>query len=82
VRDVRHRFAIQTLLDWYREGADVERQLPTLSTYLGHTCVRDTYAALRSALRSQAMKPSGNVATIIERYFTERLNRRRSPDWR
>jgi integrase len=43
VHDFRHRFAIRTLLDWYREGADVERQLPTLSTYLGHTCVRDTY---------------------------------------
>ena len=22
---------------------DVEQQLPVLSTYLGHTCVRDTY---------------------------------------
>ena len=43
VHDFRHRFAIRTLLGWYREGTDVERQLPTLSTYLGHTCVRDTY---------------------------------------
>jgi integrase len=43
VHDFRHRFAIRTLLDWYHEGADVERQLPTLSTYLGHACVRDTY---------------------------------------
>jgi integrase len=39
----RHRFAIRTLLDWYREGIDVEQQLPVLSTYLGHACVRDTY---------------------------------------
>jgi integrase len=43
VHDFRHRFAIRTLLDWYREGADVERQLPALSTFLGHTCVRATY---------------------------------------
>jgi integrase len=43
VHDFRHRFAIQTLLGWYREGVNVERQLPVLSTYLGHTCVRDTY---------------------------------------
>jgi integrase len=43
VHDFRHRFAIRTLLGWYREGTDVERQLPALSTYLGHTCVRDTY---------------------------------------
>jgi integrase len=43
VHDFRHRFAIRTLLGWYREGIDVEKKLPALSTYLGHTCVRDTY---------------------------------------
>ena len=43
VHDFRHRFAIQTLLKWYRNGTDVEKNLPALSTYLGHTCVRDTY---------------------------------------
>lgn len=43
VHDLRHRFAIRTLLDWYRDGRDVERKLSALSTYLGHTCVRDTY---------------------------------------
>lgn len=43
VHDFRHRFAICTLLGWYRKGLDVEKQLPSLSTYLGHTCVRDTY---------------------------------------
>jgi integrase len=43
VHDFRHRFAIRTLLGWYREGMDVEQQLPVLSTYLGHACVRDTY---------------------------------------
>jgi integrase len=43
VHDFRHRFAIRALLNWYREGADIEQQLPVLSTYLGHGCVRDTY---------------------------------------
>jgi integrase len=43
VHDFRHRFAIRTLVSWYREGTDVENKLPALSTYLGHTCVRDTY---------------------------------------
>jgi integrase/recombinase XerD len=41
--DLRHRFAIQTLLNWYRRSVDVERQLPTLATYLGHVEIRDTY---------------------------------------
>lgn len=43
LHDLRHRFAVQTLLHWYRAGEDVERRLPALSTYLGHGCVRDTY---------------------------------------
>jgi integrase len=43
VHDFRHHFAIRTLLDWHRQGKNVEQQLPALSTYLGHACVRDTY---------------------------------------
>jgi integrase len=43
LHDLRHRFAVQALLAWYRAGEDVERRLPALSTYLGHGCVRDTY---------------------------------------
>lgn len=43
LHDFRHRFAVQSLLLWYRSGQNVEHLLPILSTYLGHTCVRDTY---------------------------------------
>jgi integrase len=43
VHDLRHSFAIRTLLEGYREGRDVERSLPALSTYLGHASVQDTY---------------------------------------
>jgi len=43
LHDFRHRFAVQTLLCWYRAGEDVERRLPVLSTYLGHIHVADTY---------------------------------------
>jgi integrase len=43
LHDFRHRFAIQTLVQWYRSGQDVERRLPVLSTYLGHVHVSDTY---------------------------------------
>ena len=34
--DLRHSFAVCTLLGWYRSGAVVGRELPLLSTYLGH----------------------------------------------
>ena len=43
LHDFRHRFAIETLLQWYRSGEDAESRLPALSTYLGHASVRDTY---------------------------------------
>jgi len=43
LHDFRHRFAVETLVRWYRAGVDVERRLPMLSTYLGHAHVTDTY---------------------------------------
>jgi len=43
LHDFRHRFAVEVLLRWYREGVDVDRHLPELSTYLGHVKVSDTY---------------------------------------
>lgn len=43
IQDLRHRFAAQTLITWYRAGVDVDRELPKLSTYLGHVHTADTY---------------------------------------
>ena len=43
LHDLRHRFAIQTLLGWYRAGLDVEQRLPQLAAYLGHAHINDTY---------------------------------------
>jgi integrase len=43
LHDMRHRFAARTLVEWYRRGVDVERELPKLATYLGHVHVNDTY---------------------------------------
>jgi site-specific recombinase XerD len=43
LHDLRHRFAVRTLIEWYRTGRDVEREIPKLATYLGHVHVNDTY---------------------------------------
>jgi integrase len=43
LHDFRHRFAVETLLRWYRRGEDVTRRMPILSTYLGHGNVSGTY---------------------------------------
>lgn len=58
LHDMRHRFAVQTLLRWYRAGEDAERRLPVLSAYLGHVHVADTYWYLSQwpELMQEAMK--------------------------
>jgi integrase/recombinase XerD len=43
LHDLRHRFALVTLVQWYRDGQDVQRRLPVLSAFLGHVQVSDTY---------------------------------------
>lgn len=57
LHDFRHRFATQTLLNWYRSDQDTERLLPILSTYLGHVHIADTYWYLSACpeLMGQAM---------------------------
>lgn len=43
IHDLRHTFAVRTVLAWHRGGEDVEAKLPTLSTYLGHIGPSSTY---------------------------------------
>jgi integrase len=43
IHDLRHTFAVQTMVDWYRTGKDPEREMIKLSTYLGHTGPEHTY---------------------------------------
>jgi integrase/recombinase XerD len=47
--DSRHSFAVRTLIDWYRDGVDVDRQMPLLSTYLGHVDPASSYWYLQAA---------------------------------
>lgn len=62
LHDLRHRFAIQTLLRWYRCGANVQQRLPQLAAYLGHAHVSDTYWYLSAtpellALAARRLEP-------------------------
>lgn len=43
IHDLRHRFAVRTMIDWYRSGRNVEAEIPRLATYLGHVHVQDTF---------------------------------------
>jgi len=49
LHDLRHSFAVRTLLDWYRAGLDVEARMHRLSTYLGHSDPIHTYWYLHAA---------------------------------
>lgn len=43
LHDLRHTFAVATLLAWYRSDEDVQAKIPALSTYLGHREPTSTY---------------------------------------
>jgi integrase/recombinase XerD len=49
IHDLRHTFAVNTLLGWYREGVNVQARLHSLSTYMGHRQPRSTYLYLSAA---------------------------------
>jgi integrase len=63
LRDFRHSFAVQALLRWYREGADVQAQLPQLSLYMGHVSIYSTWLYLHWI---------PDVATAASRLFETR----------
>jgi integrase len=41
--DLRHAYAVRTLLGWHRSGEEVERKLPLLATFLGHAHPASSY---------------------------------------
>jgi integrase len=49
LHDLRHTFAVRTLLGWYRAGQDVQSKIPSLSTYLGHREPASTHWYLSAA---------------------------------
>jgi integrase/recombinase XerD len=58
LHDFRHTFAVIRLVTWYREGKDVQRLLPHLSTYLGHVHIDDTanYLTMTKELLQEASR--------------------------
>ena len=64
LHDLRHVFTVSTLLDWYRDGGDVQARLPVLSTWLGHIDPKSTYYYLSAvpellALAAARLEPAG-----------------------
>ena len=55
IHDLRHSFAVSSLLDAYRDGADIPVLLARLATYLGHTDPKHTYWYLSAAPELMAL---------------------------
>jgi integrase/recombinase XerD len=55
LHDLRHSFAVNTVLDWYRDGGDVQARMPLLSTFLGHVDPSATYWYLSTAPELMAL---------------------------
>lgn len=43
IHDLRHTFAVHTILDWFQDGRDIEAEMYKLSTYLGHSEPKHTF---------------------------------------
>lgn len=58
LHDFRHSFAVRRLTAWNRQGAEVQRLLPALSTYLGHSDLEGTkvYLTMTPDLLQQASR--------------------------
>jgi integrase/recombinase XerD len=55
LHDLRHSYAVATVLDLYRTGADVPAMMPRLATYLGHTDPKHTFWYLTAAPELMAL---------------------------
>jgi integrase/recombinase XerD len=66
LHDLRHSFATCRLVSWYREGADVQRLVPQLATYLGHVHIAATQRYL--TITPELLREAGKR---FERYVGE-----------
>jgi len=58
LHDLRHTFAVHRLTSWYQQGADVQKLLPQLSTYLGHVSIEHTQVYL--TMTPELLREAGN----------------------
>jgi integrase len=64
IHDLRHTFVVDTLLQWYREGKDIDDHILTLVDVLGHTSLQHTYWYIEAVpelleLASRRVRPIG-----------------------
>jgi integrase/recombinase XerD len=68
VHDLRHSFAVRTLIDWHRAGLDIDSRMSVLSTYLGHVNPAGTYWYLSASPELMTLA----AARLNDRYGARR----------
>jgi integrase/recombinase XerD len=68
IHDLRHSFAVRTLIDWHREGVDIDTRMSVLSIYLGHVNPAGTYWYLSASPELMALA----AAWLTSRYGEQR----------
>jgi site-specific recombinase XerD len=66
IHDLRHTFAVQRLLAWYRDGQDLNARLPWLATYMGHVDLHSTHLYLQATPEL--------IAQVHQRFHNHYLN--------
>jgi integrase len=69
IHDLRHTFAVKTLIRWYQADVDVERHMPELAAYLGHTHVNDTYWYISAVPELMSL-----ASLRLDRIYMEKLS--------
>ena len=65
LHQLRHAFAVKRLLLWHRQGIDLDQAMLSLSTYLGHTKISNTYWYLSAVPELMSL-----VGKRFERFVT------------
>jgi integrase/recombinase XerD len=66
IHDLRHTFAVRTLIDWYRTGKDPGREMIKLTTYLGHASPVHTYWYIEAVPELLELASERAVASLAQ----------------
>lgn len=69
IHDLRHTFAVKVMLNWYREGKNVDQEMLKLITYLGHQTLSNTYwymEAVPELLALASMHAENHMAKEVQ----------------
>ncbi len=64
IHDLRHTMASRTILDWFRQGRDVDAEMYKLSAYLGHAGPSSTYYYIEAVPELLALASERGLRTL------------------